>query len=158
VVTDRLRAVAEQVADLLDRAEPDPEPVDERERAAFAEAVAAVRTGGAELLDTVTPYLWEYYRDMAEACGEDNLGMTPLADGDDIWKHVELARPPSLSRGYGPPTEPSPCYVNFEGEVSWEPEHGLQLVFDHSGTVRRVGPYTGHLTNSGPFEGAVFGW
>ena len=155
--TDRLRAVAEQVAQLLDRVEPDPPPADERVRILFAEAVAAVRAGGAALLDTVTPHLWEYYRDMADACGEDNLGMTPLAEGDDIWVHVELPRPPSVSRGYGPPSEPSPCYLNFEGEVTWEPEHGLQLVFDHSGTVRRVGPYTGHLTNSGSRAGLVYG-
>jgi uncharacterized protein DUF6985 len=158
VLTERLRAVAEQVADLLDRAEPDQDPPAAEQRVLFAEAVAAIRAGGAPLLDTVTPHLWEYYGDRADACGEDNLGMTPLADGDDIWEHVELAAPPSLHVGFGPPDEPSPCYVSFEGEVSWEPEHGLQVVFDHSGAVCRVGPYSGRLTNTGPFAGAVYGW
>jgi hypothetical protein len=158
VPTDRLRTVTEQVAGLLDRAETEPDHPTEPEWVLFAEALAAVRAGGADLLDTVTPHLWAYYRDLAEACGDDNLGMDPLADGDDIWEHVELTRPQRVSPGFGSPDEPSPCYVNFEGEVSWEPEHGLQVVFDHSGAVCRVGPYSGRLTNTGPFAGAVYGW
>ncbi|MEJ2871454.1 hypothetical protein WCD74_27090 [Actinomycetospora sp. OC33-EN08] len=143
-MTDRLAGIAAQVADLLDRAEPEDHATPEQ-RHVCREAVAAVRAGGANLLDTATPYLWEYYRDLADAVGEDELGMTPLRDGDDIWEHVELPRVPTLVLG-GDERAPSPCYVNFEGEVRWEPEHGLQLVFDHTGRLARVGPYTGHVT------------
>ena len=101
--TDRLSAVTEQVAGLLDRAETEPDHPTEPERVLFAEALAAVRAGGADLLDTVTPHLWAYYRDLAEACGDDNLGMDPLADGDDIWEHVELhAAPEGLGRVRAP--------------------------------------------------------
>ena len=59
------------------------------------------------------------------------------------------------------PDAASPCYVNFEGEVPWEPEHGLQLVFDATGAVCRVGPYTGHLTVSpsilAAYPGTIYG-
>ena len=156
MVTERLRLTAERVAALLDAAEPDAESTTPEEQRLFAEAVAAVRAGGVELLDTATPHLWEYYRDVAQAVGDDNLGMVPLVDGADIWEHVELLRPPTLLTGFGLRC-PSPCYVNFEGEVTWEPEHGLQLVFDHSGAVCRVGPYSGHLTVAGKFGDAFLG-
>jgi hypothetical protein len=155
MLTDRLRAVADQVADLLDRAEPDQDPPTDEARVLFAEAVTAIRTGGAPLLDTVTPYLWEYYEDRADACGTDDWDMAPLADGADIWEHVELELPPDLHVGFGPPTQPSPCYVSFVGEVPWEPEHGLQVVFDHSGTVVRVGTF-GSLTNTGGLAGEIY--
>jgi len=40
-----------------------------------------------------------------------------------------------------------PVYVSVECECSWEPEHGLQLVFRGGARVTKVGPYDGHLTN-----------
>jgi hypothetical protein len=75
--------------------------------------------------------------------GED--GVPEIPEGGDIWEHVELARRPVASLGDGP-LAPSPCYLSFEGEVSWEPEHGLQLVYDLDGAVSKVGPYDGHVT------------
>ena len=154
MITDRLQAVADEVADLLDRAEPDAEVVTDRERALFAEAVTAVRAGGVGLLRSVTPHLWEYHDDRADACGDD-FGVPGPAGGDHIWEHVTLTSPPSLHVGFGPPDEPSPCYVSFVGEVPWEVEHGLQVVFDHSGAVVRVGTF-GFLTNSGGLRGEVY--
>jgi hypothetical protein len=68
-----------------------------------------------------------------------------VADGGDIWEHVELARPPIAFLG-GTSLEPSPCYLNFEGEVAWEEDHGLQLVDDLGGAVCKVGSYDGHVT------------
>jgi hypothetical protein len=41
---------------------------------------------------------------------------------------------------------PELSYISFEGEVTWEPEHGLQLVFEHGRRVCKVGPYDGHHT------------
>jgi hypothetical protein len=37
-------------------------------------------------------------------------------------------------------------YLSFEGEVSREPEHGLQLVHEDGQRVCKVGPYDGHVT------------
>ncbi|MEJ2871453.1 hypothetical protein WCD74_27085 [Actinomycetospora sp. OC33-EN08] len=144
MVTERLRQLAATVADLLDRAEADV-PAAPEEHRRYDEAVAAIRAGGAELLDTATPYLWMYYRDVAATVDAEDLGIAPLGDGDDIWEHVRLRRPPTLATGFGS-YEPSPCYVDFHGGVTWEPEHGLQLVFDHTGRLCRVGPVSGHLT------------
>jgi len=158
MTSDGLRAAAARVAELLDQAEPDGDPTPEQ-RQCFDRAVGALRAGGAELLDTVTPHLWEYYRDIEDAVGTDGLGMPPLADDADIWAHVELPRRPLLMEDG--PDAASPCYVTFEGEVPWEPEHGLQLVFDATGAVCRVGPYTGHLTVSpsilAAYPGTVYG-
>ena len=36
--------------------------------------------------------------------------------------------------------------MSFEGEVSWEREHGLQLVIEEGARVCKVGPYDGHVT------------
>jgi len=39
-------------------------------------------------------------------------------------------------------------YVSLECNCNWEPEHGLQLVFKNGSTIKKVGPYDGHLANS----------
>lgn len=38
--------------------------------------------------------------------------------------------------------------------MSWEPEHGLQLVFENGLTVCKVGPYDGHNTNAHAYADA----
>lgn len=43
-------------------------------------------------------------------------------------------------------------YISFEGEVSWKPEHSLQLAFEHALRVCKVGPYDGRRTNSHAFD------
>ncbi len=83
------------------------------------------------------------------------MGALPPTPGSRSSQTASCSAGSSVTRTT---SEPSPCYLNFEGEVSWEPEHGLQVVFDHSGAVCRVGPYSGRLTNTGPFAGAVYGW
>jgi hypothetical protein len=42
-------------------------------------------------------------------------------------------------------------YVSIECACTWEPEHGLQLVFRGGRTVSKVGPFDGHLTNASAF-------
>lgn len=44
------------------------------------------------------------------------------------------------------PLAPGRSYLSFEGEVSWEPEHSLQLVFEDGWRVCKVSPYDGHVT------------
>jgi hypothetical protein len=47
----------------------------------------------------------------------------------NIWEHVQFRHPPEWRPGGGP-LAPGRSYPSFEGEVSWEPEHGLQLVYE----------------------------
>lgn len=100
-------------------------------------------------MDQATPYLWAYYRATVagfspQECADHGIPL--LAADVDIWTQVSIVHPPSVAPGGGP-LEPAAAYVSFEGEVTWEPEHGLQLVLKDSNAVCKVGPYDGHLTN-----------
>jgi len=53
-------------------------------------------------------------------------------------------------------------YLSFEGEVSWEPEHELQLVYEDGQRVCKVRQYDGHVTVADAYGdpsllGVVFG-
>ena len=141
MITEWMLAVARRVDGLLDATDVD----EARDPQLVAAAISALRARGAAALDAATPYLWEYYRDMAAVVGTGEDGVPDIPAGSDIWEHVELSRPPIAFLG-GTALEPSPCYLSFEGEVAWEPEHGLQLVYDLGGAVCKVGPYDGHVT------------
>lgn len=57
---------------------------------------------------------------------------------------------------------PGHSYLSLEGEVSWEPERGLQLVFEDGQRVCRVSQYDGHVTVAHAYGdpsllGTVFG-
>ncbi|MBO0834789.1 MAG: hypothetical protein J2P28_04615 [Actinobacteria bacterium] len=41
---------------------------------------------------------------------------------------------------------PGRSYLSFEGEVSWEPEHGMQLVYEDGQRLCKVSQYDGHVT------------
>ena len=116
----------------------------------FAQAVGNFLNGGPELLDDATEHLWAYYRSVVlefTAAERTDYGIPELLATADIWEQVEFREPPSKQLGE-PPLEPALSYISFEGEVSWEPEHGLQLVFEHGLRLCKVGPYDGHNTNA----------
>ena len=116
---------------------------------ALEQARRAFLRAGPELLNAATPYLWQYY---AATSAE---GGGPLIGGsEDIWDHVGVAHPPEVRAGSGP-LEPAAAYLSFEGEVSWEPEHGLQLVFEEGSAVGKVGPYDGHVTQAHAYGDAA---
>ena len=88
--------------------------------------------------------------------------MPTIDESADIWEHVEIRFAPSFTLGGGR-FAPAPSYISFEGEVSWEIEHGLQLVFEHGRRVCKVGPFDGHDTNAHAYGdesllGVVFKW
>jgi hypothetical protein len=76
---------------------------------------------------------------------EDQILREEIPDSADIWEHVQFRHPPQWRLGGGP-LAPGRSYLSFEGEVSWEPEHGLQLVFEDGQHVCKVSPYDGHVT------------
>jgi len=136
---------------LLDRlaaeAEFDEEPTAEEE-ILRRQAIGGFIAGGAQLLDEATPFLWAYYhRTAAEFTPEERAryGIPEIPDSADIWEHVQFRHPPWWSLGGGP-LMPGRSYLSFEGEVSWEPEHGLQLVYEDGQRVCKVSQYDGHVT------------
>jgi hypothetical protein len=58
---------------------------------------------------------------------------------------------PALALGGGA-HEPGRSYISFEGNVSWDPEHGLRLVVEHGLRVCKVGQYDGHHTNAHAYD------
>lgn len=128
------------------------------------QAISDFIEGGPELLDEATPFLWEYYGHTAAEftpAERAQYGIPEIPDSADIWEHVQFQHPPEWRSGGGP-LEPGRSYISFEGEVSWEPEHGLQLVFEDGRRVCKVSPYDGHLTVAHAYSdpsrlGVVFG-
>lgn len=111
-------------------------------------AIESFKRGGPALLDRATPYLCDYYRSTASEFTPEqrrSCGIPEIPNSADIWDYVRFRSPPDLTPG-GSLLEPGRSYLSFEGEVSWESEHGLQLVFEDGGTVCKVGPYDGHVT------------
>lgn len=140
--------------DLLAAEAERPDATAPRERELFEAALANFVDSGDALLDQATVYLWQYYRATRAAVGEaalDAYQVPRLARGADIWEHVTLSQAPCFSIGQTSEYAPGISYFSFEGEVSWEPEHGLQLVFEHGRRVCKVGPYDGHLTQAHAF-------
>lgn len=137
---------------LLDEAQFDGDFTSE-DLAAFEEARRRFREAGADVLEQVTGDLWAYYRSTAEdytAQQRSDYGIPELPASTDIWGEVSVTEPPEFTVGRSS-YAPARCYLSFEGEVSWEPEHGLQLVLEDGWRVCKVGPYDGHVTNGAAF-------
>ena len=125
-------------------------PVDAspHERQLRAVSLKGFSAGGPELLSPATLFLWQYYRSVADeftSAERAEYAIPEISATDDIWLHVDFMCPPVLALG-GRRLEPGRTYLSWEGEVSWEPEHGLQLVFEDGNQVCKVGPYDGHFT------------
>ena len=128
-----------------------------RPRAAHARGAGRLRgsrtnftSRGPELLDAATDHLWAYYRSVAAALSpaeREQRGVPTIDESGDIWEQVEIRFPPAFTLG-GRRFAPARSYISFEGEVSWEIEHGLQLVVEDGRRVCKVGPYDGHVTNA----------
>jgi hypothetical protein len=65
------------------------------------------------------------------------------ADARELWK---LVTPIDVSIMLSRESTPS---VVVECECEWEPEHGLQLVFNAGGQLRRISQYDGDLVGRG---------
>ncbi|HVV36962.1 MAG TPA: hypothetical protein VHC63_10205 [Acidimicrobiales bacterium] len=115
------------------------------QREAIDDAIQNFLTAGTEILAAVTPYLWQY-RDSVKKATFATRARRKLRRADtEIWEEVRLVQRPTIDLG-GTSLMPARSYVTFEGEVAWEPEHGLGLVFEDGRRVVKVGPYDGHAT------------
>jgi hypothetical protein len=66
----------------------------------------------------------------------------------DIWKQVFPKEVYLMRRPY----KQHDMYVQVSCECSWEPEHGLQLVFRQGKKLTRVSGHDGHLTEADAFD------
>jgi hypothetical protein len=122
----------------------DAEFTEEQERAR-QQAARNFRESGPGLLAGATAYLWEYYRATTDEFTPEqcrDYGIPLLPPETDIWTQVSITTPPNIEIG-GTTLEPAAAYISFEGEVSWEPEHGLQWVIEDGLRVCKVGSYDG---------------
>ncbi len=128
------------------------------------EAIGGFIAGGPQLLEAATPFLRAYYwSTAAEFTPRERIthGIPDIPHYADIWEHVQFRSPPSWAAGGGP-LMPGRGYLSFEGEVSWEPEHGLQLVYEDGQRLCKVGRCDGHVTVAHAYGdasllGVVFG-
>jgi hypothetical protein len=147
MASDRVRELKALLDRLVERAEFDGEPTAENQ-ILRREAIGGFVGGGAHLLDDATPFIWAYYRSTAARFTPDErirYGIPEIPDSADIWEHVQFLHPPEWRLGDGA-LAPGRSYLSFEGEVSWEPEHGLQLVYEDGQRVCKVSQYDGHVT------------
>ncbi|MBM2617512.1 hypothetical protein JIG36_18305 [Actinoplanes sp. LDG1-06] len=103
-------------------------------------------------LEAATPHIYAYYRDITELV--DDEFRIDIAGPDRVLDHVHPGYEISVIRD-------GPVYVSVECNCDWEPEHGLQLIFRAGAEITKVGPYDGHVTNSGAYadpalEGVVY--
>ncbi|WZH53422.1 MAG: hypothetical protein PIR53_05340 [Nocardioides alkalitolerans] len=119
---------------ILDDPEADPVEV-----AAVLRRLAALPT---EFRQTLTPFLWAYYSDVAADVDLD----VPLSRPEDVWSQVEIGDELHVARHDGT------WYVDVESSCDWELEHGLQVVLRDGDTLVKIGPYDGHVAHLGTDE------
>jgi hypothetical protein len=149
MASDRVRELKAILDRAAGQAEPDKDYHPDEDESLRAEAIGAFVAGGVRLLEEATPALWEYYRAaIAEFTPEQRreYGLPEIPGSADIWEHVSFPHEESTWHLGDDLAERGRSYLSFEGEVSWEPEHGLQLVFEDGQRVCKAGPYDGHLT------------
>lgn len=123
--------------------------------AAIANLLAQRRT----LLTDASYHVYQYCRDALADFGADELtredaqaqGLRELAIARpaDVWKHVELGGTLTVGRDHG---RGRTVYISLECNCAWEPEHGLQLVFENGVAVSKIGPFDGHMTNVSAYD------
>jgi hypothetical protein len=91
--------------------------------------------------DQAAQYVFANYREMREAIGDDEVGVS--IDGPaDVWNHVRPDEIYVTRRPHGD----RKVYVQLTAECAWEPEHGLQIVYREGSELKRVSQQDGHLT------------
>jgi hypothetical protein len=110
----------------------------------FHIAIANLLSSERDLLDEAEEYVYLYYEGVRSTLLPSDSGYADI-DRAQLWNHVQVGSEPMVSRRtYGD----KGIYVSLECNCNWEPEHGLQLVFKNGSTIKKVGPYDGHLANS----------
>jgi hypothetical protein len=112
------------------------------------DAVTSFLTTDDRALRDASGDAFAYYLDTVRLVREQgcDLQLPEIAGPQSVWDHVSFGGEFHVDR-----SDDGQVYVSIECECTWEPEHGLQLVFRGGRTVSKVGPFDGHLTNASAF-------
>lgn len=126
----------------------------------MSHALENLVAAGPELRDQATPYVVQYYRNVREMFSDEDCEEygIPLAIADeDIWDHVTLQSAIDIQTNVGSASKnrhPDSAYVVFEGNCTWEEEHGLLLSYLNGNQLARVSDFDGHPTKAAAFNNA----
>jgi hypothetical protein len=123
---------------VLDGYDDDPDPQ------AFRDTVADLIVAPPSVLLAAEPYLVQYCRDANDVWEPGALERIELDGPADVWRYVHLIDATVLRRAWGD----GAIYTSLQGNVDWELEHGVQIVFRGAKQLVKVGPYDDHLTNA----------
>ena len=94
-------------------------------------------------------HLVAYCKMMVDAVGEEILedvgGVEPTEE--TIWKYVSVSHIFFGKLKAGKYVAEPTVFVQLEGNVTWEPEHGLQMSWAHGNRLVKVSEFDGHPTN-----------
>lgn len=100
--------------------------------------------------DADSRHLFAYCKLMMDAVGKEEVledldGVMPTLG--EIWKFVtpKVIFFGALNPGKYATTRT--VFLQIEGDVAWEPEHGLQMSWQNGATLVKAGAYDGHPTN-----------
>lgn len=109
-------------------------------------AVASFLALPADTRDKAAPHVFECYRQVVDAVGSADAG-PEITAAAEVWRHIRPTGVHVKRR-----SEDGKVYVAVEAECSWEPEHGLQLVFRQGRELNRVSAQDDHLTYSDAYD------
>jgi hypothetical protein len=112
----------------------------------FASAVRRFLSLTVRDRDEAAQYVFANYREMCEAIGADEVGVS-IDGAADVWNHVRPDEIHVTRRSNGD----RKVYVRITAECAWEPEHGLQIVYREGWELKRVSQQDGHLTHVDAF-------
>ena len=95
------------------------------------------------------PHLLAYCASMVDEVGdcilEDLGGRLPTEN--QVWEFVRPGHIYFDCLEEGEYATTRTVFLQLEGEVAWEPEHGLQMSWAEGSRLVKVGPFDGHPTN-----------
>lgn len=110
----------------------------------FHRAIHNFLSADRSILQAAEGHIYEYYKDCTAYWEPDDDQFVEIASPHNIWKHVLLGKEAAVGRSYSG----NEVYISLECNCDWEPEHGLQIVFENGLKVSKIGPFDGHMTNS----------
>ena len=114
-------------------------------REEFQEAINNFLVAPNSVLSNAAPHIFKYYQEIKSYCEPSDKEFPVIGSPHEVWRHIQFGAQAIVSRR---PYGDRGIYVSLECNCSWEPEHGLQIIFKNGAAVNKVGPYDGHLTNS----------
>jgi hypothetical protein len=130
---------------IVDGYDDDPDPED------FHAVIRNFLSADTRVLTDAESHIFRYYQDCNAVWEPEDEEYIVIDSPSGVWQHIRFGTEPTVSRRqYGDQR----VYVSLECECDWEPEHGLQIVFEEGLRVNKVGGYDGHLTNSDAYDDA----